>query len=147
MAAKGLYAIPIGWLAGASPADLTIQSVVESLSDDDLASEPRICRVRELDGGAALIETPRYQEFTEILIRLAQRRKRVLEIAGNRRILTTVIAREDAHLTEGVELFSIPIQSDPGMRRVGVDVDVPQLSAFIRAVESQGAQFEHAYDY
>jgi hypothetical protein len=32
------------------------------------------------------------------------------------------IAREDAHLIDGVELFSIPIQSERGMRRVGVDV-------------------------
>jgi len=145
---KGLYAIPIGALAGASPADLTIQSVVEGLTEEDLAADPRIRRLRDLGGGATLIETPRYQEFTKILLFLAERGRRVLEIAGNRHILTTIVAPANVKTPpEGRELFSLPIQSQPDKRRLGVDVEVEKLADFIRAVARQGGEFEHAYDY
>jgi hypothetical protein len=146
---KAIYAVAIGALAGFSPADLRIRSVVTPLSADDLAAEPRIMKIRDLPGGAMLIETPRYQEYTEILRELGARGKDVLEIAGNRRILATVLARTDAALaTPGAtELFAIPIQSRPGWRRLGLDVEVEKLTALIGEVERQGGEFEHAYDY
>jgi hypothetical protein len=45
----------------------------------------------------------------------------------------TVLARTDAALaTPGAtELFAIPIQSRPGWRRVGLDVEVEKLTALI----------------
>jgi hypothetical protein len=146
---KAIYTVAIGALAGFSPADLRIRSVVTPLSADDLAAEPRIMKIRDLPGGAMLIETPRYQEYTEILRELGARGKDVLEIAGNRRILATVLARTDAALaTPGAtELFAIPIQSRPGWRRLGLDVEVEKLTALIGEVERQGGEFEHAYDY
>ena len=45
------------------------------------------------------------------------------------------------------ELFAIPIQSRPGWRRLGLDVEVKKLTALIGEVERQGDEFEHAYDY
>ena len=146
---NAIYAVAIGALAGFSPADLRIRSVVTPLSADDLAAEPRIVKIRDLPGGAMLIETPRYQEYTEILRKLGARGKNVLEIAGNRRILATVLARTDAALaTPGAtELFAIPIQSRAGWRRLGLDVEVEKLTALIGQVERQGGEFEHAYDY
>ena len=146
---KAIYAVAIGALAGFSPADLRIRSVVTALSADDLAAEPRIMKIRDLPGGAMLIETPRYQEYTEILRKLGARGRNVLEIAGNRRILATVLARTDAALaTPGAsELFAIPIQSRPGWRRLGLDVEVEKLTDLIGEVEKQGGEFEHAYDY
>jgi hypothetical protein len=146
---KAIYAVAIGALAGLSPADLRIGSVVTPLSADDLAAEPRITKIRDLPDGAELIETPRYQEYTEILRKLGARGRSVLEIAGNRRILATVLARTDATLaTPGAsELFAIPIQSRPGWRRLGLDVEVDKLTALIGDVEKQGGEFEHAYDY
>jgi hypothetical protein len=45
------------------------------------------------------------------------------------------------------ELFAIPIQSRPGWRRLGLDVEVKKLTALIGEVERQGGEFEHAYDY
>ena len=147
--AKGIYAIVIGAAAGYAPADLKIMSVVSPLGADDLAADPRIRKLRDIGADAALIETPRYQAFTEILRGLGARGRAVFELAGNHRILTTVIAREGAQLdTPGAtELFSIPIQSRPGWRRVGLDTEVARLAAQIGEVERQGAVFEHAYDY
>jgi len=146
---KGLYAIPIGALAGVSPADLTIRSVVSRLDDDDLAADPRIKKLRDLDDRSTLIETPRYQEFTDIARRLGARGRYFFEIAGNQRILTTILAPENATImTPNAEkLFVISLQSRPGWRRIGLDTKVRELANQIGFVEKQGAEFEHAYDY
>ncbi|WP_158814524.1 hypothetical protein [Methylocapsa sp. S129] len=146
---KALYAIAIGALAGYSPADLRLMSVVAHLDADDLAAEPRIKKLRDIGDSATLIETPRYQEYTEILRRLGARGRDVIEIAGNRRILTTIVAPAEAKLTTpgAIEIFSIPLQSRPGWRRIGLDTDVGALTRLIGEVGKQGAEFEHAYDY
>ena len=146
---KGLYAIPIGALAGASPADLTIKSVVSRLDSDDLAADQRIKKLRDLDDQKTLIETPRYQEFTDIVRRLGARGRSVYEIAGNRHILTTILAPDTATIItpRAKPLFVIPLQSRPGWRRIGLDTDVWALADQIGFVEKQGAEFEHAYDY
>jgi hypothetical protein len=150
---KWAYAALIRYAAGFSPADLTIRSVVAGLDDADLLAEPRIKRIREVaapDGRVAtLVETPRYRALTEIVRFLGERKRSFLEIAGNRHILTTVVAPADKPMdTPGaVEIFSLPIQSEPGWRRVGLDTEVPALAAQVGLVEAQGARFEHAYDY
>lgn len=145
---KALYARAMAALAGLSPADLTIKSVVANLTDDDIAREPRINRIRDIAPGQTLIETPRYDAFTEIMRGFSKSGRSFLEIAGARRILTTVLVREGAALdTKARLLFADPIQSRPGWRRAGYDVDVRNLTAHIAEVERQGAVFEHAYDY
>jgi len=148
-AGKAVYAQAIGWLAGYSPADLTIMSVVDGLDDTDLAADKRIRKVAALDGGFVLIETPRYQEFTEVVRGLGARGRNTSEIAGNRRILVTVLttSQASAGATGSSEIFSIPVQSRPGWRRIGLDVEVAQLTQMIAAVEREAAVFEHAYDY
>ena len=146
---KALYAQAMAALAGASPADLRIRSVVRGLTGDDLAAMPQITTIRTLDDDLTLVETPRYEAFTGILRALAARGRSVVEIAGNRRVLTTVIARRDGPLDTGgaTVLFSLPIQSRPDWRRVGLASDVGHLTAQIGSMERQGATFEHAYDY
>jgi len=148
-AGKAVYTQAIGWLAGYSPADLTIMSVVDGLDDTDLAADKRIRKVAALDGGFVLIETPRYQEFTEVVRGLGARGRNTSEIAGNRRILVTVLttSQASAGATGSSEIFSIPVQSRPGWRRIGLDVEVAQLTQMIAAVEREAAVFEHAYDY
>ena len=104
--------------------------------------------VRELGGGRTLIRTPRYQAYTDLLVRLARRGRDVAEIAGNHRILVTVLAPKDPlPPVPGVtELFEAPIQSRPDRRRLGLDVSVEHLAAAIRALEASGASIEHIYD-
>ncbi|ONF47817.1 hypothetical protein [Methylobacterium radiotolerans] len=150
---KWAYARGIAWLAGMDPAGLTIRSVVAGLDAADATADPRIAFLGPVpagDGGpAALMETPRYRAFTEIVRGLGARGRTVLEIAGNRRILTTVLLPPGRAVTlAGAEpLFAMPIQSEPGWQRVGYDTAVEQLVAQIRAVEAAGGRFEHAYDY
>ncbi len=146
---KGAYAVAMAALAGYSPADLRIRSVVAQTAAVDLAGDPRIQPIRALDGGALLIETPRYREFTAILRGLGTQGRDVLEIAGNQRILATILIPPGMALSLPVarEIFAIPIQSRPGWVRVGYDAEVKGLTRLIVTVEKQGAEFEHAYDY
>ena len=80
---------------------------------------------------------------------LGVRGRTVEEIAGNRRILATVLVPAGTSLDAAGarQIFSLEIQARPGWRRIGLDIEVPQLTAVIAAVEARGAKFEHAYDY
>jgi hypothetical protein len=105
--------------------------------------------VRQLGGGRTLIRTPRYRAYTELLVELARRRRDVVEIAGNRRILVTVLAPNAPlpPLRGATQLFAMAIQSRPDRRRVGLDVAVEHLAATIRELEPAGVSIEHVYDY
>jgi hypothetical protein len=148
-AGKAVYAEVFGWLAGSSPADLRIMSIVDGLDDTDLAADQRIRRIAVLDGGFALIETPRHQEFTDIVRALAARGRNFAEIAGNRRILVTVLAPVQAsiHPEDANEVFSMSVQARPGWRRLGLDIEVRHLTRLVSAAERQDAVLEHVYEY
>lgn len=145
--AKDLYAKAMDALAGAAPADLTIRSVVRP-GIAGLSAIPEVTVVRPL-GNSVVVETPRYAAFTVILRQLSARGATLAEIAGNTRILTTVLAPPSAMLdTFGArQVFTLPIQSRPGWRRIGLDTDVSTLTEQIAGVEKGGGAFEHAYDY
>jgi hypothetical protein len=146
--AKWGYGAAMRLLAGLSPADLRLRSVIRRTSENEAWPEG-VTQVRDLGDHTFLVETPRYQAFTDILRSLAKRGDTIVEIAGNSHILTTIVAPADAALkTPGArEIFSIPFQSRPGWRRIGLDTDVSGLTTLIDTVERQGATFEHAYDY
>jgi hypothetical protein len=143
---KGLYAVAIGALAGYSPADLTIMTVIKPSA---APAAKDVTTVRALDGGLVLVRTPRYRAYTNILREWAKDGTAVVEIAGNHRILTTVLAPAGAPLDApgGTRIFTVAIQSKPGWERIGFDTDVAMITQQIAAVERQGATFEHAYDY
>ena len=96
----------------------------------DQVREPQIRVVRELGGGRTLIRTPRYQAYTDLLVRLARRGPRR---RGDRRQPADPDHRAGAAGIYGRrcpaprELFEVPIQSRPDRRRLGLDVSVEQL--------------------
>jgi hypothetical protein len=145
---KAVYAKAIGALAGISPAELRIRSAIVDLGTADIAAEPRITLVRK-NGNLSLIDTPRYQAFTEILLKLAERGRDVSEIAGNRHILVTVLSPQCAPFAlEGFHtLFIVPIQSRPGWCRYALDAPVPRLTSFVRSLSNTTYEVEHVFDY
>ncbi|HEU4369076.1 MAG TPA: hypothetical protein VFV05_12715 [Methylomirabilota bacterium] len=149
--ARAIYGAVIGYASATAlgAADLQIHTVVVGLDARDLAGEREVELVRELGAGRTLIRTPRYQAYTDLLVRLARRGRDVVEIAGNHRILVTVLAPQGPlpPLPGTTELFEMSIQSRPDRRRVGLDVRVAGLAAAIRALESAGVTIEHIYDY
>jgi hypothetical protein len=143
------YAWLIGALAGFSPAELTIQSVWRATDLTRLRPPAEVTLVQRLDPDNVVIETPRYRAFTDIVRALSRAGGDVVEIAGNRRVLITVLA-SGAALPAGGQagvqpVFAIPIQARPGWHRLGLDVEVLRLSPFIR--ERSDVEFEHIYDY
>jgi hypothetical protein len=148
---KAVYGALIGYASATAlgASDLEIQTVVVGLEPADAAREPTMRIVRRLGGGRTLIRTPRYRAYTDLVVRLARRGRDIAEIAGNHRILVTVLAPTDAlpPVSGVTELFEAPIQSRPDRRRVGLDVVVEHLAAAIRALEAGGASIDHIYDY
>ena len=148
---KAVYGAAIGYASTTAlgVADQEILTVMTGLDASDAAQEPQLKLVRVLGEGRTLVRTPRYQAYTDLLVRLARRGRNVVEIAGNQRILVTVLAPAGPlpRLSGVDEVFEVPLQSRPERRRIGLDVTVPQLAATIRALEKAGVSIEHIYDY
>jgi hypothetical protein len=151
------YAALMRFIAGYDPADLTIESVIGGLSQGELQSIGGVKVIREVMAAngerGVLVKTARYAAFDAFVRELTRHTgAALLEIAGNHRILITVILPEtdsDAGLAAsgGVPIFSLNIQSSPGLRRVGVDTPVRSLVKDVGRIEAAGYKFEHAYDY
>jgi hypothetical protein len=148
---KAVYGALIGYASATAlgAADREISTVVVGLEPSDAAQDPRITVVRGLGAGRTLIRTPRYQAYTDVVVGLARRGRDVAEIAGNHRILVTVLAPRGPlpPLPGTTALFEAAVQSRPDRRRVGLDVAVERLAATIRTLERAGASIEHLYDY
>lgn len=153
--ARAAYAAVIGYAAGYDPAILTIKSVVAGMPASELAAMPGVKVIRDVKDihgtPGVLVETERYARFDSFVKDLGRRPGAVLrEIAGNRRILVTIVVPNgDDKLAafDGIPIFSLPIQSRPGSRRIGVDVPVQALVENCIRFEAAGYKFEHAYDY
>ena len=126
-----------------------IMFVVATLPPDVLAKEPRIKPIRTLSPEWQLIQTPRYKDFTEILLGLLDRGIGVAEIAGNREIFITVIAPKTAKLDvkDTVELFSLDLDAKPEFRRAGLKAKIGRLVEINRDLKAAGASIEHFFDY
>jgi hypothetical protein len=143
---KAGYAWLIGQGAALSPAKLTIRSVVEG-AEPLPGADMKVIETRT--DGTAVIDTPRYRAFTQILLALIERDRRIVEIAGNDEILVTVLAKDGTPLTAGGarELIVVPVQARPGFTRRGYSVKLEHLPAFVQSLRKAGGEFEHAYDY
>jgi hypothetical protein len=126
-----------------------IMFVVATLPPDVLAGETRIKPVRTLTPEWQLVQTPRYKDFTEILLGLLDKGIGLSEIAGNREIFVTVIAPDAAKLDvkDTTELFSLELDAKPGFRRAGLKVRIDRLVEINRDLKAKGASIEHFYDY
>jgi hypothetical protein len=121
---------------------------VRDLTPEDLAAEPRLKKVRDLGGGLTMVRSPRYQEFTEIVIALSRAGRVIPEIAGNHAILVTVIASPDAPAPAGlVEAISMPLAAKPGTRRIGYVVQVDKLVDVVHELDRNHIPIEHLFDY
>lgn len=145
---KSIYARGIAALAGLSPAQLQIRSIVRA-ADVTAIRVGNVRLVREVRPGVFEVETPRYRAFTDIIRQLAVRGVDFEEIAGNRQIFVTALLPPD-EVGEAVgrsKLVVMPIQSRPGWRRVGYDVEVERLTELLRRLAATSVELEHIYDY
>lgn len=145
---KSIYAKAIAFGAAAAPAPLRIRSVVDGLTNDDVAADPRI-KLIEHRGERAVIETDRYAVFTSIIQKLSARGRNFVEIAGNRSIMVTVFSQRQSLPSElpAKVLLAAPVAAQPGWYRLAADVRVPDLTKFIGSLDRTGLVLDHVYDY
>jgi hypothetical protein len=112
-----------------------------------------IREVADMSGArGVLVETARYAQFDAFVRELGLHPgASLLEVAGNHRILVSIVAPESADhklaAAKGEVIFQLPIQSLPGARRVGIDTPIRSLVEDVKGFDAAGYRFEHAYDY
>lgn len=114
-----------------------------------LKEVPRAKIVQQAGANNFIVEIPRYQEFTTVATELAGRDMHFVEIAGNSRIILSVIAPEAWRYggADAQPLFATRILTHPEMQRFVLGCDVTALGAVIETLRAQGVRIEHVYDY
>jgi hypothetical protein len=112
---------------------------------------PRVKIVKETARQSYVVTIPRYQEFTDLAVKLAARDVRFEQVAGNDDIMLTVVVPKnwtyDLPAGEGSLLFTEDIATQPGMKRIAFECHVVALGAALNHFTSQGIKIEHIYDY
>lgn len=104
--------------------------------------------LRDLGSDGAVFVTRRYQVFTDMIPRLIERGLTFVEIGGNDDILVTVLSGNELEMPAGArEIFAYDLPADPASRRTGLLASVGALHGVLPALDEQGAQLEHVYDY
>src|SRR5262249_35578440 len=117
---------------------------IENVSSQTLAEFPRVRVVKSMGADSYLVIIPRYQEFSTTASTLARRDVRFREIAGNREIMLTALVPRSWN---GDVLFSAPILTQPGTKRIAIRTAVASLHTILNDLSQRGARLEHIYDY
>lgn len=148
---KYLYGRLIGGAneAAYEPVDVEITVWLTGLNSEVLRSEGTLRVVEDLEDAGRLVVVPRYEAFSQQMPRLAAAGVELVEIAGNRNIMVTLLAEEgwEYGLPVGEQLSEMPILSAEGQKRVVVQVPVAQLHRLLNNLAEEGAELEHIYDY
>ena len=112
---------------------------------------PQIKTVKEVNSHSYVVTIPRYQEFTDLAVKLAKRDVHFAEIAGNGEIMLTIVAPKkwsyDLPATDGTLLFTENFLTQPDLERIALECSVRSLHAVLNNLASRGAKIEHIYDY
>jgi FAD/FMN-containing dehydrogenase len=132
-----------------SPADYTIEALVRTNGADPEKAFPGIKVLRAFDGDERLLSIPRYESFKRAALALAAKNIRFVEIAGNGRILVTVVAPAswDGGPLYGDVVDEWPLLTDATRKRVALTVPVAELTAALRGLPAEKAEIDHVYDY
>jgi hypothetical protein len=108
---------------------------VENLDEGLLPQIPHLKLVKSVGLREAILDVPRYQEFTGVASVLAQHGVRFLEIAGNSEITVSALAPEAWRYQGSVArpLFFMPIRTRPGWQRVVPACGASSLDRYRRA--------------
>jgi hypothetical protein len=122
---------------------------ITNVGPEVLSYSSRIKVIKQVSPSEFLVDIPRYQEFTSVSQNFVVRGVRFVEIAGNSQIIVSVLAPRlwDYGNKDAQELFSSPILTVPGMKRVVMRCEVASLSALVADLQLSGVTFEHIYDY
>jgi FAD/FMN-containing dehydrogenase len=131
-----------------APEDLEIQVWVKTDPTTN-SSDPRIRRREQVDEESEILTLPRYEAFTAVVRDLATQGVRFIEIAGNQKILMTMIAPTDWKdgQNRGEILYEWELLTQPDRKRVAITVAVNQLHKVIPGLEQEKVTIDHIFDY
>lgn len=144
------YLIKLGTKASYDEALTTTAVVVDQWPVGGLPNHPEIQVVKTDSDGSALLLLPRYEAFNPAVSALVSQGVTFREIAGNNSaILLTVLAPEiwKPIAAEFKPVFTQPIPTKPGLKRVAVVTPVRWLDRTVRFLNQNDIQIEHVYDY
>ena len=146
---KAGYAKLIGAASGASLGrdELMLRMVVRGNPGAIRAVDPRLKVVGSAGKGLTLVEAPRYEEFTDLILKLSRSPVELVEISGNDDIFVTLMLPAGVEAPgPGLELITTRTEQ-PGWRRVGLSTKVGDLGEIVRLTQRSGGRVEHVYDY
>ena len=121
---------------------------IENAPDSFFRKYPRIRKVKDVGPRSYLVIVPRYQEFTELAVKLAKDDVHFVQIAGNDEIVVTAIVQNWSYETpEERVLFFEEFLTRPGVKRVALECRVRDLHYLLNDLASRGIPVEHVYDY
>jgi hypothetical protein len=146
--AKQKYAGVIAAAVAATGQDnVRMRSIVSGVDAGKLGALPGVTVIGET-GEGALIETPRYREFTLLLPRILEAGGTFADIAGNDDIMLSVLGNDGANWPEGLgrEIASMVGQGSGRVRKL-ITVKTGRLGDLFRDAPKSGFEVEHVYDY
>jgi hypothetical protein len=123
-----------------------------SHAPENLVQEfPHIKKIKDIAPGSLLVSIPRYQEFTDIAVKLATRNVQFAQIAGNDEIMLSIVAPKiwnyNLPANEASILFTEDVLTRPDLKRIVLECPVPALQSVLRTLDSPQIKIEHIYDY
>ena len=112
---------------------------------------PRVRKVKDVSSHSYVAIIPRYQEFTDLAVKLANRDVHFVQIAGNDVIMLTVVAPKtwsyDLPAKEASLLFTENFLTQPQVKRFALECPVRSLHSVLTRLSGRGVKIEHIYDY
>jgi hypothetical protein len=112
---------------------------------------PRVRKIRDVSPQSSVVIIPRYQEFTDLAVKLTNRDVHFAQIAGNDEIMLTAVApgtwNYDLAANKATLLFTENFLTQPQMRRFALECPVHSLHAVLAGLRGRGVTIEHIYDY
>ncbi len=145
--------IKVATRAAYTPQDDKMLMVITGWNDNLVVLDSRIKFVEKLDDAHTLVALPRYDIFRDILHGVARSEYGALEIqeiAGNKEILVTGVARSEWQYQGSFArvVYATPIPSDLEKKRLALRVPVKYLLSFLKEVQKTGEiTIDHTYDY
>ncbi|GAB3990835.1 hypothetical protein GCM10028807_18890 [Spirosoma daeguense] len=141
------YLIKLGTKAAYDEALLTTAVIVDK-APAVLPEKTKL--LQTYPDSSALLLLPRYEAFHPAASALVRQGVTFREIAGNNSaLLMTILSPENwqPNLPGFRVVFTQPIVTKPGQKRVALVTTVGQLDETIRYVEAEHVTIEHVYDY
>ena len=130
-------------------APLPVTAMVVTPSPAVSAALPELKTISALDNGAVILTVPRYEAFTSYAQALASQGINFKEIAGNNTFILVSLVTPDSWVVQSAatQLFTQPILTQTGFKRVVLTVPVQFLAEALRQWKAANLQVEHVFDY